>query len=328
MPAIASNDEIATAENSAGALVDRLLADGHLIVPGLLDPGATDRLCAELDPHFEAAAFGRGLFYGAETKRFGGVMKRSREARRLALHPAVLAMVERVIGPWCQCLQLNLTQAIEIHPGARVQAPHRDQDMWAGPKGAMEYMVNVMWALDDFTAENGATRLWPGSHRADPAAMLPDEDAVQAIMPRGSACLFLGSTLHSGGANRSALPRRGLIISYCLGWLKPWENQWLAYPPAIARHFSPELAALVGYRQHLPSLGNYEGQCPSVLLDDDPLPDHLAFTDSLKEEHYALMRDYYATLDDEAHVSPEGEGDDRHALDGDRDHGGASLGRR
>lgn len=315
MQSIANRHELGAPNADANILASALLADGYVIAPGLLDPVSTDRLCAELDSHFEAASFGRGMFYGAETKRFGGVLKRSREARELAMHPIILRVVERAIGAWCQCLQLNLTQAIEIYPGARVQAPHRDQDMWAGPKGEMQYMVNAMWALDDFTAENGATRLWPKSHLGDQEAMLPDEEAVPAVMPRGSACLFLGSTLHSGGANRSAMPRRGLIISYCLGWLKPWENQWLAYPPDVARNFSPELAALVGYRQHLPSLGNYEGQCPSVLLADNPLPEHLPFTDALKEEHYELMRRYY-----DAQAARELE-----AANGGRDDCGASL---
>ncbi|MEQ8179154.1 MAG: phytanoyl-CoA dioxygenase family protein [Amphiplicatus sp.] len=296
MQSIAKNQEFDSTDNDGGALANRLLADGYVIAPALLDPASINRLCAELDPHFEAASFGRGMFYGAETKRFGAVLKRSRKAQEIVMHPSVLHVVESVIGAWCQRLQLNLTQAIEIHPGAPVQAPHRDQDMWAGPKGAMQYMVNVMWALDDFTSENGATRLWPGSHLANPEEMLPDEEAVSAVMPRGSALFFLGSTLHSGGANRSAKPRRGLIMSYCLGWLKPWENQWLAYPPHIARSFPPDVAALAGYRQHLPSLGNYEGQCPSVLLTGDRAPEHLPFTDALKDEHYELMRQYYDGL--------------------------------
>lgn len=297
MQSIANRHGFDSTNIDVDALANRLLADGYLIAPELLDPASTGRLCSELDPHFEAAAFGSGMFYGAETKRFGAVLKRSREAQGIVMHPTVIGIVERAIGAWCQCLQLNLMQAIEIHPGAPVQVPHRDQDMWAGPKGKMQYMVNVMWALDDFTGENGATRVWPKSHLAAPEAMLPDEDAVSAIMPRGSALFFLGSTLHSGGANRSMKPRRGLIMSYCLGWLKPWENQWLAYPPQIARSFPPDLAALVGYRQHLPSLGNYEGQCPSILLTSDQTPDHLPFTDALKEEHYELMRQYYDAWD-------------------------------
>ena len=83
----------------------------------------------------------------------------------------------------------------------------------------------------------------------------------------GSALLFLGSTLHGAGGNHTNEVRRGAIVSYCLGWLKPYENQWLAYPPAVARHFDPDLAALAGYRQHRPNLGNFEGRCPSVLFD-------------------------------------------------------------
>lgn len=106
---------------------------------------------------------------------------------------------------------------------------------------------------------------------------------MTATLAPGDALLFLGSTLHGGGENRSALPRRGVIVSYALGWLKPFENQWLVYPPHIAQHFDPALAALVGYSQHRPNLGNYEGQCPSVLLRDD-VPEHLAATDALRPD--------------------------------------------
>src|SRR3546814_5715789 len=82
---------------------------------------------------------------------------------QLVMHEQVLAMVEAALLPWCDRIALNLTQAIEVHPGALPQLPHRDQDMWAGPKGTLEYLVNVMWPLDPFTRENGGTRLWPGS---------------------------------------------------------------------------------------------------------------------------------------------------------------------
>jgi ectoine hydroxylase-related dioxygenase (phytanoyl-CoA dioxygenase family) len=155
--------------------------------------------------------------------------------------------------------------------------------MWAGPKGTLEYLVNVMWPLEPFTLENGGTRIWPGSH-VDPD--LVDLDEAEAIVPRlspGDALVFLGSTLHGGGGNTSLAPRRGIIVSYCLGWLKPFELQWLVYPPAIARGFSPELAALVGYAQHRPNLGNVEGQCPSILLRGD-LPDCLPAVDALRPD--------------------------------------------
>src|SRR3546814_17550164 len=98
--------------------------------------------------------------------------------------------------------------------------------------------------------------------------------------------LFLGSTLHGGGGNRSRSPRRGVIVSYCLGWLKPFELQWLVYPPAVARTFSPELAALVGYAQPRPHLGNVEGKCPSVLLGDE-IPEHLWAIHALRPAQHA-----------------------------------------
>ena len=99
----------------------------------------------------------------------------------------------------------------------------------------------------------------------------------------GTALVFLGSTLHGAGANTTMAARRGMIISYCLGWLKPYENQWLAYPPSVARRFEPDLAGLVGYRQHRPNLGKYEGVCPSILLRDD-IPDHSGAVDALRPD--------------------------------------------
>lgn len=267
----------------------QLQRDGFLILENLLNPDFLGQLYGELDPHFEATPFGTGHFYGAETKRFARVLMRSPAARSLALHDQVMPIIEDILSPHCECLQLNLTQAIEIHPGAPDQFPHRDHDMWRTPKGQFENMINVMWALDDFTDHNGATRVWPGSNNMSQDAGRPDHEAISAVMPAGSCCLFLGSTLHSGGANRSNAPRRGLIISYCLGWLKPWENQWLSYPPHIARDFDPELAALVGYQQHLPSLGNFEGQCPSVLLSDE---NWSPFVDALRDDQNEQVRQY------------------------------------
>lgn len=273
--------------------VQQLMRDGFLILSNAVDADLLGQLCDDLEPEFAAARYGTGPFYGETTKRFGRLFARSRHAEAFARHARILPIVEAILTPWCETIQINLTQAIEIFPGAPAQFPHRDQDMWRADKGRQEYMVNVMWALDDFTPDNGATRLWPGSNRAAPDSMLPEEEAVKAVMPRGSAAIFLGSTLHAGGANHSAHSRRGMIISYCQAWLKPWENQWLAYPPDIARTFSPELAALIGYRQLAPTLGNFEGQCPSVLLKDDA-PSHLSFTDLLTDDQQNQVRAYQA----------------------------------
>ncbi len=271
----------------------RLAADGYVIVPQALSPATIAALAADLAPVFDATPPCEGDFYGRRTKRFGRLLLRSPHAETLVRHPLILQIVDAMLRPWCDRFDLNLTQGVEIGPDALAQYPHRDQDMWGGPKGEMEYLVNVIWPLTDFTADNGATMLWPGSHARQDEAQLPEDEAVAAEMAPGDALLFLGSTLHGGGANRTDAARRGIIISYCLGWLKPFENPWLAYPPEVARDFDPELAALAGYAIHRPNLGNFEGQCPSVLLGGE-LPNHLAAVDALRPDQAAALGDYVA----------------------------------
>ncbi len=262
--------------------LDALTGRGWCIIPNLL-PAETRALAQDLAPAFEATPFCQGDFYGERTKRFGSLLKRSPHAAAVAQQELILSLCQAVLGPWCDGLQLNLMQAIAIHPGAPRQFPHRDQDMWQGVKGEVEYLVNVMWPLTPFTEANGATLIYPHSHGA--AALSPDvpEQPVIAECGPGDAIVFLGSTLHGAGTNRSDEIRRAVVVSYCLGWLKPYENQWLAYPPEIARGFTPELAALAGYRQHRPNLGNYEGVCPSLLLSDD-IPDHIGAIDALRPD--------------------------------------------
>jgi len=261
--------------------LSRLKEAGYCIIPNLITPADIDALNRDLDPRFAVTPFCKGDFYGETTKRFGSLLKRSPIAQKLVLQPTILSLVKSILGPYCDKFLLNLTQAIEIHPGAPEQFCHRDQDMWGGPKGSIEYLVNVMWPLTAFTRDNGATVVWPGSHREQDLPMMPPDQAIATAMNTGSALVFLGSTLHAGGANRTDLPRRGIIVSYCLGWLRPFEAQTLIYPPAIAKEFPRELTELLGYGIHRPNLGNYEGQSPSVLLDGGEEPDVLQAQDAL-----------------------------------------------
>jgi hypothetical protein len=270
-------------EDRVAPAVARLHADGFCILPDLLPRSEVEALDAALAADFAETPFCEGRFYGERTQRFGRVLTRSPLSVPLITHPVILQVVEQILGPWADRIQLNLSQAIAIHPGELAQMPHRDQDMWGGPKGEVEYLVNVMWALTPFTRENGATRLWRKSHGA---AIDREFDELEALVPEmtpGSALLFLGSTLHAAGANRSEQVRRGLIAGYSLGWLKTYENQFLAYPPDVARDFDRGVAELVGYRLHRPNLGNYEGCCPSVLLDGRA-SGPLAAADALRPE--------------------------------------------
>ncbi|EQB11383.1 phytanoyl-CoA dioxygenase family protein [Sphingobium lactosutens] len=278
-------------QRSPEAWARQLLQDGYCIIPDALPELVVTALNADLDPVFAVTPLCQGLFYGERTKRFGSLLKHSTHMSALVMNATIIDAVETVLGDACDRIQLNVAQAIEIQPGEARQLPHRDHDMWQGAKGGHEYLVNVIWPLTPFTRENGATLIYPHSHGAAGMARTDLGEPVAAECGPGSAICFLGSTAHGAGANLTNLPRRGIVVGYCLGWLKPYENQWLAYPPEIARAFSPELSALVGYAQHRPNLGNYEGQCPSILLRNE-VPRHIGAIDALRPDQEAMIATY------------------------------------
>lgn len=150
-----------------------LLRDGFYIIHDAVSPALVGAVDRDLDAGFTQAPFCKGEFYGNRTKRFGALLRRSPNIAAFVRHPLILAVAENILGPYCDRFNLNLTQAIEIHPGAPAQFPHCDQDMWPGPKGQIHYLLNVIWPLSKFTAANGGTRLWPRSHRPD----APDREA-------------------------------------------------------------------------------------------------------------------------------------------------------
>ncbi|WP_420143974.1 phytanoyl-CoA dioxygenase family protein [Sphingobium sp.] len=289
MNPLEKTEQLAAVQFWAGCL----LRDGYCIIPGLHVPETIAAIERDLSPVFEATPFGQGGFYGIRTKRFGSLLRRSRHVAELVEDSLIIGIAQEILGSACDRIQLNVAQAIEIHPGALTQLPHRDHDMWQGAKGSHEYLINVMWPITPFTQDNGATQIYPESHGAAGMAREGFDSPVVAECPPGSAILFLGSTLHGAGGNVTGEVRRAIVTGYSLGWLKPYENPWLAYPPAIARSFSPTLAALVGYAQHRPNLGNYEGQCPSILLRDD-IPEHLAAIDALRPDQIELVEHYLA----------------------------------
>jgi ectoine hydroxylase-related dioxygenase (phytanoyl-CoA dioxygenase family) len=260
-----------------------LLEQGYCVLPDLLEAACLATINAELDGRFKDTPFCVGPFHGYRTKRFHKLASRTSQAGRFILHPDILELTQLALGQWCYAPQLNLAQALEVHPSAPAQIVHRDHAMWPAPKGALEFSLNVIWPLNDFTPDNGATRVYPGSHHHSERVPADDPSGITCALEVGSALVMLGSCAHAAGANITSLPRRALIISYCLGWLKTYENQSLAYPPAEAKAFDPALAALVGYKWQRPNLGTYDGQCPSILLTDQPA-EYLATVDSFDGE--------------------------------------------
>jgi hypothetical protein len=277
-----------SAEDETGWL-RQIESTGYCIIPGVLPQATIMSLDSDLAEAFAKTPMGNGHFYGHRTQRFGGVLKRSRIAAELVMQPLVLELARTILAPACERIQLNVAQAIAVHPGEIEQFPHCDHDMWAGPKGGCEYLLNVMWPLTPFTADNGATRIYPGTHRQEMSSLDDLDKPIVAECFPGDAICFLGSTVHGAGPNTTSSVRRGVIIGYSLGWLKPYENLWLAYPPEVARTFSPALAELAGYSLHRPNLGNFEGQCPSILLGG-LCPEFPQATDALRPDQECAVR--------------------------------------
>jgi len=253
------------------AIETALASAGCVVVENVLPPAMLEAVYADLDPWFKRAHAGEGKFFGRRTRRFSGVFAKSRYAAELAACEHILAPIERFLlgpahAPHGDCIQLSQTQAIEIGPGEPAQLLHRDDGVFPIAK-PFEFVVNVNWALDPFTVENGATRLIPGSHLWPRLDIEQDETGIVAAhAPAGSAIIWTGALLHGGGANVSSAPRRGLVLSYSLGWLAQAEKLLLSTPPDIARALPERVQRLIGYQIHRPNLGWVEGRDPHAWL--------------------------------------------------------------
>jgi hypothetical protein len=230
-------------------------ADGCVVIDDLVDPGLLDRLEAELAPFMAVTPYGDD-FSGERTRRTGGLVARAPSSHELVMHPTVTGAVDSVLGH-ATAFQLHLTQVISIEPGQPAQYVHRDQwafDFFSFPAG-YEVTCNTIWAMTDFTEENGGTRLIPGSHRYDDKLRFTEADTEPAEMRKGSVLLYTGALYHGGGPNRSDATRHGVNITYCVGWLRQEENQYLSVPPEVARDLPDDLLRMIGYAPGAYALG-------------------------------------------------------------------------
>ncbi len=246
LPSTASGEEVAAA----------LAAEGCAVVERVVPPSVLDQARAELQPWLEGTPVGSDDFSGRRTRRTGGLIARSPTCRDLIMHPLVLDAVGKVLSH-VTSFQLHLTQVIAIGPNEPAQTIHRDQwafDFFPFPAD-YDVQCNTIWAMNDFTEENGATRLIPGSHKlADRLEMTADQ-TVPGEMPAGSVLFYTGKIYHGGGANRSDHTRYGLNITYAVSWVRQEENQYLAVPHDVARTLPEPLLRLMGYSRGAYALG-------------------------------------------------------------------------
>jgi hypothetical protein len=229
---------------------------GAAIVDGVASSDLLDSIEAELGPYLEATPPGPDDFTGFLTRRTGSLVARSPAARQLVMHPLALETTGNLLAHATN-FQLHLTQAIAIGPGQPAQPIHKDRwafDFFPFPTG-YEVQCNTIWALTEFTEENGATRIVLGSNTADDTQAFTQDDTEPAEMERGSVLFYSGSVNHGGGANLTDEVRIGLNITYNLAWLRQEENQYLATPPELAQTLPIELLRLMGYTRGAYALG-------------------------------------------------------------------------
>ena len=250
-------------------VVAALRRDGAAIVREQVDPRVAKAVLRELRPHFDAQGTeSQDDFNGYSTLRLSCILAKSRSSALLIGHPKVLEVADAILLPHCVNYQIGSTTAIEIWPGEAAQVLHRDDSIYPIQLPGTELQISAMWALEDFTVENGATRVIPRSHQwLEPHR--PDEGEVrQAVMPKGSVLYYMGRTVHGGGANRTDAPRAGLINTYSLGWLRPEVNHILTIPKEIVDSYPEPLRHLLGYQSHGRFLAVYP-DCPDGLWKDD-----------------------------------------------------------
>lgn len=251
-------------------IIPTLERDGYAIIENLLDPDELAQIREELRPYLEARAPGNENLMGTRTRRFGRLLSRSKMAQTLVAHPLVLSIADAILLPYCVRYQLNYTGVMYLEPGETAQALHRDTGFYPIQNPAPPLLLSTMWAISDFTLDNGATCLVTGSRHWEDAREPTDAEIAVAEMPAGSVLLYIGSTIHGGGANRSDAARFGLALHYALGWLRQEENQYLAVPPEEARALPKQIQELLGYSLGTAALGFVDHQDPNDFLNGAP----------------------------------------------------------
>jgi ectoine hydroxylase-related dioxygenase (phytanoyl-CoA dioxygenase family) len=247
--------------------VARMEREGYSVVENAIEPALLDALRADLEriEREQKVVPASNVFEGFKTVRIYNLLARGKVYEAIPVHESVLPIVERVLDGGCLVSSLS---SIAIDPGETPQPIHADDQIIPLPRPHPPIVCNTMWAVTDFTRDNGATRVVPGSHKADRAPVFGEPlETIAAEMRRGSVLVYNGSLWHGGGANETMSRRIGIAMNYCAGWARQQENQQLGIPLDVARGFSERLRKLCGFGLYRGLIGHIDKCSPVDLLD-------------------------------------------------------------
>ena len=193
---------------------------GYTVLRNAIEPELVSAIAEELERLEKELGIGPGKnpFEGFKTVRIYNLLVHGKTFERIAVHENVLPIVEGVLDEGCLVSSLS---SIAIGTDEAPQPLHADDQLIPLPKPHVPLVCNTIWAITDFTEENGATRIVPGSHTADESPNpLVAHETIPAEMPAGSVLVYHGSLWHGGGANRTEQRRVGIAMNYCAGWVR------------------------------------------------------------------------------------------------------------
>lgn len=243
-----------------------LFTQGYVIIPDFLSEIECRAIERGMELLLEDHTTGRNAFEGLTTQRCYALLGKSKEFEALAMHPKALEILDRILLP---NYLLTAYQGIKILPGEKQQSLHTDDSFIKVPRPRQPFSVAFIYAIDDFTADNGSTVVVPNSHVwGDDRVPDPAKDTIiPAVMKRGSAICFLSTTWHGGGANTSNGPRLALTAQYVEPYARPQENQFLLVPHERVLQMPRRLQSLLGWSIHPPFIGFANGEHPLKRID-------------------------------------------------------------
>lgn len=266
------------------AVIER---DGGVIVEDFLSEPVLQGLANDLEKILNATPYGEDeKFAGKKTRRAANLFARTSRAVDIALNPVFKGAAEAILRKPASFwigeervtmtpeVRIGVTQAIQIAPGQGAQPLHRDDGVffWRHPQYGREARVQVMVAVNDFTAENGGTLVIPGSHKWDDERRPLVSEAIPAVMNAGSALIWIGSLYHAGGENVTGKARTGVTMAYDLANVRQEENMYLSIPQAKVKELPDEIQRLLGWSAGANLMGwvEIDGQMvdPHVLLQE------------------------------------------------------------